>query len=45
MLKMYLVGALFSNPTLRAKAGGKINEGMLAPYQKVLAQLPGKETK
>ncbi len=36
MLKMKLVGILFNNPTLRRKAGGKISEGMAAPYQKVL---------
>ncbi|HHV58951.1 MAG TPA: iron-sulfur protein [Clostridiaceae bacterium] len=35
-LKMYLVGALMSSPKLRAKAGNKINEGMVAPYKKVL---------
>jgi len=35
---MYLVGLLFSNPKLMQKMGGKINEGMLAPYTKVLAQ-------
>ena len=36
MLKMYLVGALLANPTLKAKAGSKMTEGMLMPYQKVL---------
>ena len=39
MLAMYLVGALMSNETLRKKAGNKMNEGMVMPYKKVLAQL------
>ncbi len=39
MLKMKLVGLLFNNPTLRKKAGGKISEGMAAPYQKILDEL------
>ena len=36
MLKMYLVGALLSNEKLKAKMGNAMNEGMLAPYKKVL---------
>ncbi len=36
ILKMQLVGALFTNPKLRAKAGGRMNEGMIAPYRDVL---------
>ena len=36
MLKMYLVGALLSNPKILSKMGNKMNEGMMAPYQKVL---------
>ena len=36
MLKMYLVGELLANPKLKAKAGSKMNEGMIAPYKKVL---------
>ena len=36
MLKMYLVGALISSPKIRAKMGNKMNEGMLAPYKKLL---------
>ena len=36
MLAMYLVGGLMSSPKLQAKAGGKMTEGMLAPYKKVL---------
>lgn len=36
MLKMYLVGALLSNPKMKAKMGNAMNEGMLAPYKKIL---------
>ena len=36
MLKMYLVGSLMSNEKLMKKAGGKVREGMIAPYKKVL---------
>ncbi len=36
LLKMQLVGALMSNPKLRAKMGDQMNEGMIAPYKKVL---------
>lgn len=36
LLKMYLVGALLSSPKLKEKAGGHINEGMIAPYKKVV---------
>ena len=36
ILKMYLVGALMSSPKLKAKVGNKMNEGMIAPYRKVL---------
>ena len=39
MLAMYAVGALLSNPKLKAKMGNKMNEGMLMPYQKVLKEL------
>ncbi|MCD8148725.1 MAG: NAD(P)H-dependent oxidoreductase [Clostridiales bacterium] len=38
MLMMIAVGALMNNPKLRAKAGKQINEGMIAPYRKVLEQ-------
>ncbi len=37
ILKMYLVGGLMSSPKIKAKMGNKMNEGMLAPYRKVLA--------
>ena len=36
MLKMYLVGALISSPKIKAKMGSAMNEGMLAPYRKIL---------
>ena len=36
---MYLVGALFSNEKLLSKMGNKMNEGMLAPYDKLFKQL------
>ena len=38
MLAMYLVGALMSNKKLLAKAGNRMNDGMLMPYRKVLRQ-------
>jgi len=33
---MYLVGAMLSSPKIKAKLGNQMNEGMLAPYKKVL---------
>ncbi len=39
MLAMYAVGALLANPKLKAKMGNRMNEGMLAPYNKVLEQV------
>ena len=42
MLAMYLVGALISNPKIKAKMGNKMNEGMLMPYKKVLDNLDKK---
>ncbi len=38
-LAMYLVGAMMANPKLHSKMGGKMNEGMLMPYTKVLKEL------
>ena len=32
----YLLGALVSNPKIRKKMGNKMNEGMTAPYRKVI---------
>jgi len=39
MLKMYLVGMLLSNPKVKAKMGNAMNEGMIAPYRKVLEKM------
>lgn len=39
MLKMYLVGALIANPKIKAKMGNAMNEGMIAPYKKLLANI------
>ena len=39
MLKMYLVGALISSPKVKAKMGNAMNEGMIAPYKKVIDQI------
>ena len=39
MLKMYLVGALISNPKVKAKMGNAMNEGMIMPYKKVLEKI------
>ena len=36
MLKMYLVGTLLASPKVKAKMGNAMNEGMIAPYRKVL---------
>ena len=37
MLMMCLLGAMVRNPKVSAKMGNKMNEGMVAPYQKVIA--------
>lgn len=42
MLKMYLVGALISNPKIKSKMGNAMNEGMIAPYKKVLEKIQKK---
>ncbi|MBQ8535973.1 MAG: iron-sulfur protein, partial [Clostridia bacterium] len=39
ILKMYLVGALLSNKKIKAKMGNQMNEGMLAPYRKLLDEV------
>lgn len=39
MLKMYLVGALISSPKVKARIGNRMNEGMIAPYKKVIDKL------
>ncbi len=38
MLKMCFLGALVRDPRVKAKMGNRMNEGMVAPYRKVLAQ-------
>ena len=38
-LAMYLVGAMIANPKLHSKMDGKMSEGMLMPYKKVLDDL------
>ena len=42
ILKMYLVGALISSPKIRAKMGNSMNEGMIAPYRKVIENMEKK---
>ena len=44
MLKMYPVGMLMSNRKLLAKMGNRMNEGMIAPYRKVIEQTDSRET-
>ena len=39
MLKMYLVGMLLASPKIKAKMGNAMNEGMIAPYKKILDQV------
>ena len=39
MLKMYLVGALLSNPKIVAKMGNAMNDGMLMPYKKLFEKM------
>ena len=41
MMAMYLAGAMMNSPKLRKKLGGKITEGMIGPYKKVLEKDPG----
>ena len=36
---MYLVGGMMNNPKLKRKLGGKMSEGMIAPYKKVIDSL------
>lgn len=38
MLMMYLVGAMISSPKIKGKMGNAMNEGMIAPYKKVLEE-------
>ena len=39
MLKMYMVGALLSNPKIVSKMGNAMNEGMLLPYKKLFEKM------
>lgn len=41
-MKMYLVGALLSNEKILSKMGNKMNEGMIAPYEKMFAKMDKK---
>lgn len=45
MIMMYAVGALMASPKLKAKAGSKMTEGMLIPYNKVLDEARKKMSK
>ena len=45
MLKMYLVGALLSSPQMKAKMGNAMNEGMMAPYKKILDKIESPNNK
>ena len=42
MLKMKLVGALLRNPKILSNMGNKMNEGMIAPYKKVINSISNK---
>lgn len=39
---MYLVGAMLANKKIKAKMGNKMNEGMIAPYKKVIDSIENK---
>ena len=41
MWKMCLLGGLVRNPKIRAKMGNKLNEGMIAPYEKAIRRAEG----
>jgi len=43
MLAMCLLGGMVRNPKIKAKMGNKMNEGMAAPYVKVIAGAKPKE--
>ena len=44
MIAMYGAGAVMGNKKLKAKMGNKLNEGMIAPYTKVLDEARKKKT-
>ena len=37
-LLMYLVGGMMNNPRMRSKMAGRMTEGMIAPYRKILEE-------
>ena len=39
MILMCLLGSLMRNKKIKAKMGNKFNEGMLAPYKKILDKM------
>ena len=39
MILMCLLGAMIRNPKIKAKMGNKFNEGMIAPYKKLLEKI------
>ncbi len=39
ILKMKLVGSILTNPGIKAKLGNKMNEGMIAPYKKIVEKV------
>jgi multimeric flavodoxin WrbA len=43
MLMMCFLGAMVRNPKIKAKMGNKMNEGMAAPYEKVINSAQPKE--
>jgi multimeric flavodoxin WrbA len=42
MILMCLLGSMMRNPKIKAKMGNKFNEGMIAPYKKVLDKMDKK---
>lgn len=44
MLVMCFLGAMVCNPKIKAKMGNKMNEGMVAPYVKVIQQAKPKQS-
>lgn len=43
MIGMYAVGAMMSSPKLKKMMGGRMTEGMLMPYKKVLERIPDRK--
>ncbi|MCF0132638.1 MAG: NAD(P)H-dependent oxidoreductase [Blautia sp.] len=43
LVGMYVVGAMMNSPKIKKKIGGKMTEGMLMPYQKVLNDVKKKQ--